>query len=159
MENKQSFEEVLLRDGRLIYTNVGVSMLPLIHEGRDIIVIEKRDISKLKRYDVVLFKRENVKGRGEYVLHRIIKKLPGNVFYIVGDNCTKGEKVHADQILGVLTAVKQGGKDVDLKGFRYRAYVYLWCAPYHLRFLILHIKHFFKYAAGAIAYKLRIKKQ
>jgi len=32
---KASFEEILNRDGRLIYSSVGDSMLPMIKQGRD----------------------------------------------------------------------------------------------------------------------------
>ena len=36
-----SFEEELEKSGKLIYTNVGVSMRPLIKQDRDLLVIEK----------------------------------------------------------------------------------------------------------------------
>lgn len=35
------FEDVIERDGRLVYTNVGDSMRPLIRQDRDILIIEK----------------------------------------------------------------------------------------------------------------------
>ncbi|MBR4172782.1 MAG: S24/S26 family peptidase, partial [Clostridia bacterium] len=85
MENeKTTFERELNESGAIVYTNVGVSMLPLIRENRDILIIKKAE--KLKKYDVVLFKRRNVKGRGEYVLHRIVKILGDDKFFIAGDN-------------------------------------------------------------------------
>ena len=34
------FEDVIERDGRLVYTNVGDSMRPLIRQDRDILIIE-----------------------------------------------------------------------------------------------------------------------
>lgn len=39
--NKTSLSELLNRDGRLIYSNIGDSMMPLIKQGRDLLVIEK----------------------------------------------------------------------------------------------------------------------
>ena len=36
-----SFEEELERSGRLAYTNVGISMLPLLREKRDVMRIER----------------------------------------------------------------------------------------------------------------------
>ena len=36
-----SFEEIINRDGRLIYTNVGDSMQPLIRQDRDFLIIEQ----------------------------------------------------------------------------------------------------------------------
>ncbi len=157
MGEKLSFEEVLDRDGRLVYTNVGISMLPLIREGRDVMTIEKRDISALKKHDAVLFRRENIKGRGEYVLHRILKVLPDGNYYIVGDNCTEGETVKPSQILGVLTGLHRNGKPVDMGGFRYKAYLALWCAPYHWRFLVLRADRFIRRYWKAILHKLWIR--
>ncbi len=158
MDKNSSFEEVLNRDGRLAYTNVGFSMLPLIREGRDVMLIEKRDITEIKRYDAVLFRRENIKGRGEYILHRILKILPDGRFYIVGDNCTEGEIVKPSQILGVLSGLHRDGKPINMGGFRYKTYVALWCAPYHLRFGILHTKRFIFRCLSAVLHKLRIRR-
>ena len=157
-KNKLTFEEVLNRDGRLVYTNVGVSMMPLIREGKDVLIIEKCDTSALKKYDVVLFRRKNIKGRGEYVLHRIIKILPDNKFWIVGDNCTEGETVEAGMILGILKGINRDKKAGDFNGVRYRLYVLFWCAPYRLRFLFLKAKRFIRYAIKAVAFKLKIKR-
>ena len=42
----------------------GISMEPLIHQGRDAVFIKKPE-GRLKKYDIAFFKREN----GEYVLH------------------------------------------------------------------------------------------
>lgn len=158
-EKKLTFAEVLSRYGRLVYTNVGVSMMPLIREGKDVLIIEKCDTASLKKYDVVLFRRKNVKGRGEYVLHRIIKILPDGKFWIVGDNCSEGETVEADMILGILTGMKRDKKSIDFNGIRYRLYVLLWCAPYRLRFFVLKTKRFIKYVSGAACSKLNIKRR
>ena len=62
------FEDVIERDGRLVYTNVGDSMRPLIRQDRDILIIEKPH-GRLKKYDVPLYKRDS----GQYVLHRVLK--------------------------------------------------------------------------------------
>ena len=70
--NKAAFEEIIERDGRLIYTNKGDSMMPLIKEGRDLLVIEKTN-GRLKRFDVPLYKRDT----GQYVLHRIVAVKSG----------------------------------------------------------------------------------
>ena len=86
-----TFEEVLAQNGKLAYTNVGISMMPLIREGRDVMMIEARETAAIRRYDAVLFRRPGVTGRGAYVLHRILKILPDGKYWIVGDNCTSGE--------------------------------------------------------------------
>lgn len=159
MENERTtFERELNESGAIIYTNVGVSMLPLIKENRDILIIKKVQPENLKKYDVVLFKRKNIKGRGEYVLHRIVDIFPNGNFFIAGDNCTSGEMVGKEQILGVLASLRRGDKSVSLNSFCYKVYVCLWCAPYRLRFFILKTKNFVKYIFGAVKYKLTVKK-
>lgn len=130
-----TFEEELNRSGKLLYTNVGVSMRPLLREGRDVMVIERAEDYRV--LDAVLFRRPGVAGRGAYVMHRILRRQPDGRYWIVGDNCTEGEVVAREDILGVLTGVMRGGKLTHVTDLRYRAYVRLWCAPYHLRFLIL----------------------
>lgn len=74
------FEDVIERDGRLVYTNVGDSMRPLIRQDRDILIIEKPH-GRLKKYDVPLYKRDS----GQYVLHRVLKVRPDD-YVICGDN-------------------------------------------------------------------------
>lgn len=132
-----TFEEELERSGKLVYTNVGVSMLPLLRQGRDVMVIEKSDV--YRPLDAVLFRRPGTAGRGAYVLHRILKIMPDGRYWIVGDNCVDGELVERKNIMGVLTGVLRNGKLIRNTDFSYRAYLALWCTPYHVRFIILRM--------------------
>lgn len=130
--NKSSFEKVLARDGRLIYTNQGDSMMPLIKEGRDLLVI-KAPNGRLKKYDVPLYKRDS----GQYVLHRILK-VRSNDYVICGDNRYNKEYGITDRhIIGVLTAVIRNGKEISITDRSYRIYVHLWCDLFPMRKLIL----------------------
>ena len=152
-EKYSSFERELEENGKLIYTNVGISMMPLIREGRDVMVIEKRD-GKPKRYDAVLFRRDGVEGRGKYVVHRILKVLPGDKYFIAGDHDASGEIVPEGNILGTLTTVFKDGKPIDFGGFKYRRYVFFRCKFYHLRFGLLKAWRGTKYFFSAVRYKL-----
>ena len=115
------FEDVIERDGRLVYTNVGDSMRPLIRQDMDILIIEK--------YDVPLYKRDS----GQYVLHRILKVRP-NDYVICGDNRYCKEYGITDRhIIGVLTAVVRDGKEIPITDRRYRLYVHLWCDLFLIR--------------------------
>lgn len=136
MEDARTFSQVLKETGRLIYTTRGVSMRPLLRQGKDVVVIETPK-EHCKKYDTVLFLRKN----GQYVLHRILK-IDGDQYWIVGDNCLGGEMVSEQQIIGVMTSLKRGGRSVKLTDWRYRLYVRLWCAPYRLRFFVLRVKWF-----------------
>ena len=75
----------------------GYSMYPLFVPGRDSAVIEKADCDRLKKGDVILYRREN----GILVLHRICR-ITKDGFYTVGDNQTAVE--------GPLTASQISGK-------------------------------------------------
>lgn len=123
-----TFEEELERNGRLIYTNMGVSMLPLIHQHRDLLIIDRPE-GRLKKYDIPLYKRKN----GQYVLHRILK-VTDTGYVLCGDNQWKKEYgVTDDQILGVLTGLVRDGREISMDGIRYRLYVHLWCDLFFLR--------------------------
>ena len=126
------FEDVLARDGKLIYTGTGYSMLPLLRPKRDLIIIQ-RPSGRLRRYDVALYKR----GPGEYILHRVMKVRPDG-YVLCGDHQWRREYGVTDrQIIGVLTAFVRDGKEISVTDRRYRLYVRLWCGLFWLRAAIL----------------------
>ncbi len=134
-----SFEEILEKDGRLVYTNVGDSMWPFIRQGRDLLVIE-RARGRLRRYDVPLYRRDS----GQYVLHRVLE-VRGSDYVTCGDNrWTKEYGVTDGQILGVLTAVVRGGKEIPADSPLSRLYVSVWCGLFPLRAFILRSFAFIK---------------
>lgn len=137
MEQPISFEALLARDGRLVYTNKGVSMMPLLRQDRDLMIIEKKGQERCRRFDAVLFRRPGINGRGAYVLHRIVKVNDDGTYYIVGDNCLTGETVREENVLGVLRGVVRDGRTVDSSSLGYRAYVWLWGGRPGLRRLVL----------------------
>lgn len=137
MNEPISFEQLLETTGRLVYTNKGVSMMPLLRQDRDLMVIEKKGDGPCRKYDAVLFKRPEVRGRGAYVLHRILRVNADGSYWIVGDNCVSGETVRDEQILGILTAVVRGGRTIPVTAPLYRFYVHLWCDAYPVRFALL----------------------
>ena len=144
MDGKQtvSYKELLARDGRFVYTVKGVSMLPLLRQRRDLIRVERRDPARYRKYDVVLFTRPRGDGGEDFVLHRIVKRLDGGAYWIVGDNCVSGDTVPEENILGVMTAFTRNGKTISVTNPGYRLYVALWCAPYRLRMGLLRIRAF-----------------
>lgn len=125
-------------------------MMPILREGRDVMVIEDCTGSEVQRLDAVLFTRERKQQEGmsrakkDYVLHRVMRVNPDGTFWIIGDNCTSGEIVRGEQIIGRLTAVIRDGRTINISDAGYRHYVNIWCRPYHLRIFILRIKFFIK---------------
>lgn len=130
-----TFEQVIQRDGRLIYTNKGDSMMPLIKQDRDLLVISKKPEHRLKKYDVALYKRDS----GQYVLHRVLK-VRKHDYIICGDNRWKKEYGITDRhIIGVLTAVIRKNKEISVNDLRYKVYVHLWCDLFPVRAFIVHV--------------------
>ena len=105
-----TFEKMLAEDGRLVYRTRGVSMEPMLRQNRDLVVIEV-PASRLKKYDVALYKRGT-----SYVLHPL-------------------ETVPDSAVLGVLTAFQRKGKKYSVTDRGYRCYVRIWNAIYPLRAL------------------------
>ena len=127
--NKSTYEEELRLHGRLIYTNVGDSMLPLLRQNRDLLIVERRPEGRCKKYDVVLYKRPS----GQYVLHRILK-VRKDSYVICGDNRRRREFGVPDEwIFGVLTGIVRDGKEMKVTDRKYRFYVHLWCDFFWIR--------------------------
>lgn len=117
MEQPEKMEEVLLREGRLVMPFKGVSMLPLLKAGKDVVVIEPKK-EKLRPLDVALYKREK---DGAYVLHRVIS-VSENGYVIRGDNCYSDENVREEQVFGVLTGYFKGEKFIPVTDEKYKRY-------------------------------------
>lgn len=143
-----SFEEELAKSGTIAFTNVGVSMKPLLREGRDVMLIRAVDGRNVKKYDAVLFRRPGLEGRGKYVLHRVLKRLPDGALWIIGDNCTEGERVAPENVLGVLEAILRKGKRISVSAFSYRVYVFFWGVLYPLRIFALKVWRAFRRTFG-----------
>ena len=133
-------EAELAEKGTLVYANAGVSMRPLLRQGKDLMVIRKKlPQERCKKYDAVLFKRAN----GQYVLHRVMQ-VREHDYVICGDNCIGMEYgITDEQILGIMTQVVRGGRKQRIireNDVLYRCYVHLWCDFYPVRALLLRCR-------------------
>ena len=145
---KSTFEEVLARDGKLIYSNVGDSMWPFIRQGRDLLMIEPPR-GRLKRLDIPLYKRDS----GQYVLHRILD-VKKDSYVLCGDNRRGREYGITDRhIIGVLTAIVRDGQEIPVTDWRCRLYAYLWCDLFPLRALILRTDRLLKHLTAKLRKK------
>ena len=137
--NNSTFEDEIKRTGRIIYTNVGDSMMPLIKQGRDVLVISAVN-GRLKRYDIPLYKRDS----GQYVLHRILK-VRKNDYVICGDNrCNKEYGITDRHIIGVLSGIIRDGREIPVTDIKCRIYAHVWCDLFPVRVLIIRIRQIFK---------------
>lgn len=131
-----TFDELLEKNGKIVYTNAGFSMLPLLRQYKDIIEITRKESGRCKKYDVVLYKRGS-----KYILHRILKVLPNGGYLIAGDNTRYIERdIKDENILGVMTRIQRNGKEITPDNQWYKLYVHIWCAPYPLRILLLRAR-------------------
>ena len=143
MPSLYKFEEVLEKDGELIFTNVGYSMYPLIKQREDVLRIIKTDT--YKKGDVVLYKSDI----DHYVLHRILK-IKKDKIILAGDyNYWKDKPIAKEQILGLLTIItKKDGAVIDLsKDKKARRFFYT---------NFFHIKAFFQ-MVGKVLHLRKVK--
>lgn len=68
---KLTLEESLAKNGFLTYRIRGVSMQPMLRQGRDLFTVVPKGPERCKKYDVVLYRRPS----DPYVLHRIIDNI------------------------------------------------------------------------------------
>lgn len=112
--------ESLAQGQSLRFSPKGTSMLPMIRQEQDSVVISPQK-GKLKRFDLPLYRRDN----GKYVLHRIVET--GNTYTCMGDNQFVPEHgIRHDQIIAVVTAFYRGEKMYSVDHPGYRAYCLLW---------------------------------
>lgn len=108
-------EDVLKEKGVYMGPTVGVSMLPMLKERRDTIVVRPKT-QRLNRLDVALYKRGDT-----YVLHRVLEQTDTG-YIIRGDNCYTDEIVPEEAVIGVLTEFFQADKHVFCTDAEYIAY-------------------------------------
>ena len=105
--------------GRANLTVTGCSMLPMLRQERDTVILSpiKR---RLKPGDVALYQREN----GSYVLHRAIT-VTAEGYEFSGDNQAKLEQVSHDQLIAVMVGYIRNGKEYTGNRMGYRFYRWL----------------------------------
>lgn len=117
-----------LRAGRAVSTEThGISMKPLLIEGKTLVVIEPLRRA-LKVGELPVFLRPD----GKYVIHRVIGMDEKN-YYTRGDNCLNFETVPKEQMLGVVVEIYRNGRMLRVTDRRYKLYVAFWRALTPLR--------------------------
>lgn len=92
-------EEVISDDGEFRLYPKGTSMLPLIRQGKDSVILIKPGLLSIG--DIILYKRAN----GQFVLHRIVK-INGNDLVLCGDNQTDLERgITVNNVIAKVSAV------------------------------------------------------
>lgn len=127
-EHKVRLEEMLplirerLAAGQDVrFTPRGISMQPMLRNGRDTVVLSPVK-GPLKKYDLPLYRRED----GQFVLHRIVA-CGDNEYTCIGDNQFILEPgVRQEQLIAVVTAFVRNGRERHVTDPGYRIYCRLW---------------------------------
>ena len=131
MMRSVELSDVIKEKGIYVGTVNGNSMFPMLRNKKDTVIIRPLT-GEVKKYDVPLYKKGNL-----YVLHRIVRVVPGG-YVICGDNCVNLERdVTEEQIIGKLEGFYRGERQVSIQGFGYKLYCRIWVALYPLRWLIV----------------------
>lgn len=116
-EISDAMKEVLKSGGEVSFVTAGYSMLPILRNRTDKVVLARAG-GRLKKHDVPLYVRPD----GRYVLHRIIG-VDGSGYKTRGDNQREVEcGVRDEQIIAVLKAFYRNGKLIKCTDFKYRCY-------------------------------------
>ena len=116
-------EEVLASGGVFKMNPKGSSMLPLIVQGRDSVVLRRDDNRAPQKNDMLFYRRDN----GQFVLHRLMKIEDDGTYTMCGDNQIYLEKgIRKDQIIAYVEQLYRKDKLVNYNGIGYRAYLFIW---------------------------------
>ena len=118
----------LSHDGVANLTVTGSSMMPMLHNRRDMVVLTRLD-GMPQRGDVILYQRENE----SYVLHRVVKTPRREMCVCCGDNQWGEEIVPIERIVAVVAGFRRNGKKYAVTHKGYQVYVWLWVELFPLR--------------------------
>lgn len=114
------FRERLAAGQTIRFSPRGISMLPMLRQGQDSVVLSPVP-EKLKKYDLPLYQRRD----GKYILHRVVEA--GETYTCVGDNQFELERgVEYDQMIALVTAFYRGDKEIRVDSPGYRLYCRFW---------------------------------
>ena len=149
---KLKIEEVIARDGKYIGPTVGVSMLPMLKNRRDTIVVLPKT-ERLKPLDVALYHRGDA-----YVLHRVLKPIDGG-YLIRGDNCYSDELIPEDDVFGVLSEFFRKDKHFYCTDKKYLRYAKRRVKNYPIRKFFFRLKVKIRSFCGKTLRALGLKKK
>lgn len=114
----------------------GISMLPMLRQGRDQVELSPLP-PKLKKYDLPVYQLPS----GKYVMHRVVKVKP-DCYICNGDNLLQMEKVYAHQLIALVTAFTRDGKRVSVNAPSYLLYCRIWVLTRPIRHSLKRLRQF-----------------
>lgn len=107
----------------------GISMLPMLRQGRDSVELSPLP-DKLRKYDLPVYQYPS----GKYVMHRVVE-VKDDHYICNGDNLLQMEKVYHNQMIAIVSAFTRDGKRIETDDPVYRLYCRFWCATRPIRHL------------------------
>lgn len=112
----------------------GVSMLPMLRQGKDAVELSPLP-QRLKKYDLPVYQYPS----GKVVMHRVVD-VKDDHYVCLGDNTYEYEHIPPEWMIGLVSAFKRGEKRISVEGPAYRAYSRLWVASFPLRRVLKRAK-------------------
>lgn len=113
----------LISEGRTVtLTAKGYSMNPFIVHMRDQITVGPWEDRQICRGAVVLVKDD----RGNYLIHRIIKRSGERILLMGDGNVGFRENASVKNVIGVMTAVTKKKRTYPAVGLIWRIYSWIW---------------------------------
>ncbi len=134
-----SLMEESLAAGRTVrFSPRGISMLPMLRQGKDSVILSPVS-GKLHKYDIPFYRRDD----GSFILHRIIQA--DETYTCMGDNQFEKETgVRQDQLIAVVTAFTRGEREYKVSSLRYGIYCRFWHYSRPVRHLLKRTKSFLR---------------
>lgn len=112
----------------------GVSMLPMLRQGKDCVELSQLP-KQLQKYDLPVYRGAN----GKYVMHRVVG-LRGDSYLCLGDNTYHYEMVTPERMVAVVCAFSRNGRRISVENRSYRIYCRIWCAIFPARRFVKHVE-------------------
>lgn len=122
-------EPVIASGGEFRLFHKGISMMPLLRQGIDSVVLSKLN-REPKRFDIVAYRRAN----GQFVLHRIWK-IKKDQLVMCGDNHSDLEYgITKNNILAIVVGIYRDEEYIDIANSK-------WYKKYLKKLPFLHFKN------------------
>ena len=116
-------QEVIKSGGEFRLYPRGTSMLPLLRQGIDSVVLVS-PACDFKKRDIIFYRRPD----GQFVLHRIVGLSKDGTYILCGDNQTVLESgVSSDMVIASVSAVYRREKRIEKHSFVRTFYEFFWC--------------------------------
>lgn len=116
----------------------GVSMLPMLRQGKDSVEIAPLP-EKLKKYDLPVYQYPG----GKVVMHRVVD-VREECYVCLGDNTYRYEYIRPEWMIAVVTAYKRGEKIISVNDPSYRLYSRLWAWSFPVRKFLKRAKNWLR---------------